>query len=242
MQKCAKLGYTKRMFQEKTPVITSEDQSSMIGAIRDFQDYEDFYEKSFEPDNWIHSISSILQIRSDEIMPDQNYFQFIGLISLLFLQHGFISMEGHLIRHRTNRWKTSPLSRRHLLALASYGGHANNQTYPIRSDWERELKPVIPDEVLGTWGLTFSLRKGQIIQPTASLDVIQKAVVSRWKSKCPIYLPMQDVNQGLAQLNFSGNDAELMTQADLNGIVLPKAKKVIIPVIDLEKVFLPNTY
>jgi hypothetical protein len=53
---------------------------------------------------------------------------------------------------------------------------------------------------------------------------------------------MQDVNQGLAQLNFSGNDAELMTQADLNGIVLPKAKKVIIPVIDLEKVFLPNTY
>lgn len=242
MQKCAKFGYTKRMYQERTPVITSAEQLSIIRAIRDFQDYEDFYEESFAPDNWIHSISSILQVRSDEIMPDQNYFQFIGLISLLFLQHGFISMEGHLIRHRTNKWKASPLSKRHLLALASYGGNANHQTYPIRSDWERDLKPVIPDEVLGTWGLTFSLRKGQIIQPTGSLDVIQKAIVSRWKSKNPIYLPMQDVNQGLAQLNFSGSDAELMTKDDLNRTVLPKAKNILSPTINLEGVFLPHTY
>jgi hypothetical protein len=223
------------MPNEKPALITPQEQLSIIKSVRDFYDYDQFYEKSFSPDGWTDAVNAVLQTRSHEIKPDQPYFQFMTLISLLFLQHGFVSMGGHFNRHRHYKWKESPISRRHLLALASYGGNANNQTFPIRTAWEKDLASVIPDEVSAVWGLGFNLNRGQITNHKADLNAVKRAAISRWKDPDPIYLPTQEINRQLAELNFSGHDADQLPKDQLVDKILPQARKILTGVLDADQ-------
>lgn len=222
---------------EHAPLLPFTTQLENIKKSQDLTSYK-YLQRSYLdlPDDYIGAVEyeSTLHPAHE---PSPSHYQLLGLVSTLVSQAGFESQDGQLFRHKRNKWKKPLIDVRHQLSVASYLGNINAQTYPLRADWINKLgyDSRIP---LGLWGSFISVSNGQVIEPIEQdINALFRKAKIRSKSPLPICLPVRDLNQGLAELNFTGHDAENMSDEEFMDKIYPKAKQLLSEIIDVPKLF-----
>lgn len=218
-----------------------QTQKNIVRDITDLNSYEEFNRAFFYDNrgpNWMRLLNLELSNPDYDGLP-QEYFRFLGLVGITIAQFGFPHQEGQVHHHRKNRFKKSPLDPRHQLALASYMGSLNTQSYPLKDRWSDALTEEDPEAAQGVWGLELEVRNGQVLKANGArqLGWVRKDARLRTKDSRPICLPDRDLNEKLTVVHFTGRDAEEMTAGEFEEEVLPRARDAVAEYVDLQPVF-----
>ncbi len=230
------------MIEHSTAILTPEHQIDLVQSVTNLNQYLEFYDKHFPLNGggWQNKLQERITA-GDLVNPTTEFWRFEAYIALLFAQNDFESMLGQM--GKTLPTATHPqIGRRKQLALACYGGKINNQTLSYRQDWIEQLEEYFPEAALGVWGLRFHVSNGIASPMATNILEVKQLAQQRYNFNRPIYLPDQTRNRQLSELRFSHSDAERMSTAQIDQLILPQAQTIFNGVLDLDAVFRPGTY
>lgn len=238
-----RLWYNLPLMSEKLNIVKVPEQRRWVEGVTNLAAYGQFYRSLFAADeagNWINSVGEYAVEHEQETGPD--YFRLLATVGLLGGQWGFTSMTGQRLIHAKHRWGKNLLSPRHQLALASYLGHINRQSYPIKADLEKRMIEEVnrPEDAAIVWIKGLKVSNGKVE------DIGEKdpAVLGRYlenllaaKKHLPVLMPDPGLNGQLADLNFQGDDAESMTDEVFREKIAPQAGIILQGLVNAEAVF-----
>lgn len=186
-----------------------------------------FHDEHFIGTYWEKTVHDEADINN----PD--YMRLLTLISLLAAQGGMPSMRGAKDRHSERKWQRSVFDPRHQVALASYLGHINRQTFPIKESFAEKF-PDNERMQAGVWGLFIRVHKGQPDNDNVSdkREFLKSEVRRRINDPRKIALPNIELNNQLAELHFEGNIADKISDNEFNDSIIPEIEKILGEYID----------
>lgn len=223
---------------ERTSVLTSREQLQAISESSDLFSYQRLHRTYLEEsEKYLKRIEDEAGWPKQE--PNEEHYKLLGLVSTLVNQAGFETQFGHLSRHVRNNWAKPIIDVRHQLAMASYLGKINTQAYAIRRDWVEQLREYDPHiDPVGIWGTFVAVSKGRVIEnPNKSTEYLLQKAKFRATYRTPICLPNVDLNCALMDLNFTGDDAENMSDEEFMEEIYPRATAALNGIIDTKLVF-----
>jgi hypothetical protein len=216
------------MPRESGEVYEGRDLAKKVRNINTLGAYLDFHDNHFSTKGSGDYREAVKRVcESTDNGPD--FFRLLGFIGVQGIQYGFPTLTRQLHRHRQKGWTGSPFDPGHLLALTVYLGKINSQAHIIKQGLAEKLAIVDPEAALGVWNIKLPVFKTQVSNRTASQDLesIREEASFRLSKNIPIFMPDLEINQRLAQIDFSGDDAESMRPEVFQSTVLPKASPVL---------------
>ncbi len=143
-----------------------------------------------------------------------------------------------LTRHE-RKWRKSPFDQKHSLALASYLGHLNMQATPFKSIIDCDISRDFPQYDLrgAALGIFLPPVKGNVPMMRDLRHIEVEKLSRRKRSSRPVCETDLELNEGLAQLNFTGEMAEVINDEEFFDTVFPQLSHVFCGLVDPEKVF-----
>ncbi len=221
-------------------VLSWEEQEASFMSVQDLESYLLMCEQFFTDRSvniWPNRVRDELKDTRFKFT-EGDYFRFIGLVAILFAQFGFPSLEGQLNRHDKYQWKRSVLSPKHQLALACYAGNLNVQSYPHKRAQFEDLEKIDPVISLGVWGISMPVTGGRVnLEPLSQERRFEQARKRFEDDKRLICLPNLELNQSLSALEFSGDQADSMTEKEFDEQILPSVIEMFDPYFNADIVF-----
>lgn len=221
----------------KIETIPFHAQVADVQAATDKDSYELLTMRYFHDEKWMPIVEEELQRPEFEETP-QEFYQMMGLVTVLFAQYGFQMMSGMPARHKKYGWEKSFLDPYHQLALAIYAADINEQAYPIKKEHRKKVDD--PEIDVATLGITLPVSKGKVHDYYMRDAVVGALAEARAKKDVPITLPNRRVNRKLSKISFTGEDAEAMPREVFQSTVLPKVDRALRGVIKPVDLFVRN--
>lgn len=227
------------MRAEVPHVVDVATQKQLVHGISDLNGYLGLNEALFDDktDNYWHRTATVGLSNPDFDSMPPDFMRLLGLAVVVFAQFGYPHLYTHLPRHRSKGWKKSPFDPKHQLALTCYGADKNAQSYRFKDRWSKRLAETDPDASTGVWGMDLKVEGGLVVATRRSLKTVQADASNRFKNSRPICLPDRELNDKLAAVEFTGDDAERMSDSEFEEEILPKAAEAVKDYVDLEPVF-----
>lgn len=213
-------------------VESGEKQLHVSSAVTNYETYSIVHDARFRPlprewDIWKKAIRQY----SDENphITDESYYRFLTHIHSLCAQFGWERLIGQEGRHKAKDWKRPMLGPRHVLALGSYVGFLNKQAFEIKEEHANRFSQE-PEIQAGIYGLLFVPISGKVsIDPNkyGSDQAIVYEAKERFDEPRRILLPIFDLNEHLALLQFDGNQADQMSDNEFYDTVLPRVEPIV---------------
>jgi hypothetical protein len=213
-------------------IIGVAKQREIVKNTTSLNSYGAFVSKHFIGNKWMEHVTRDLSGRPEEELPP-DLFRFFGLVGIVTAQYGFDSLYGQVERHRDKGWKKPPTHPAHQLGVLVYMAKLNEKSY-----WKKNiLTKDDPSLTPGIWGISLGAKAGGTTADVSNPYQVRQWVKSRMNLPQPICLPDRPLNGELAELSFSGRDAERMPQKEFERDILPELRRITEGILDPIPVF-----
>lgn len=201
-------------------VETTEMQKAIVRSTDSAPAYIRFERSHFHSNQWPKDLRWYAQ---DHPEMDASYFQLVGLVGIIAAQYGFLSMDYTAIRHNKGDWDKPSADPKHQLALGIEIAKKGQQAYPIKESIASRFEEGSP-EWYGSWGIFIKSRGGIVPVPHTLTEVegLMRDAGHRFKDGRKIALPDPNLNDRVASLSFTGDQADRMPEERFEQEVLPR--------------------
>lgn len=201
-------------------VETIEMQKEIVRSTDSAPAYTAFERTHFYSAQWPRDVKWYAQDHQDL---DPAYFQLLGLVGIIAVQYGFHSLDYTSVRHRRGEWDKPSADPKHQIALGVEIARKGQQSYPIKESIASRFEEGSPGW-WGAWNIFIKSRGGIVPVPHTLVEVegLMKDAQHRFKDSRKIAIPDPDLNDRIAALNFSGDQADRMSNEKFVNEVLPR--------------------
>ncbi len=203
-------------------VETIEVQKRIVRGVNSIPTYHMFHADHFTSSQW-HKDLKWWADRQTNL--DPAYFQLVGLVGIIAAQYGFQSLDYTSIRHTRGDWDRDPATPMHQVALGIEIANWGLQAYPVKE----KIAQRFDEGTAGWWGAwnVFIKTRGHRVPRFEDLvgaqkDDLAKEAERRFTYGRKIALPDLDLNERVAAIPFTGDQADRMPTEKFVHEVLPR--------------------
>lgn len=191
-------------------VETVDVQKKIVDGITSVSTYKSFERTHFHSYQWPNDLAWWAKDHPDTV---SEYFRLVGLVGIIAAQYGFPALDYTAIRHSKNDWDRPSADPMHQLALGIEIANWGLQAYPIKEKIAAKFEEGTP----GWWGAwnVFIKTKGRRVpvpQTLVEFEGYMRDAQNRFRDERRIALPDTQLNERVAALTFTGDQADTMSR------------------------------
>ncbi len=214
-----------------------QDALSVTNAtsLREFM--QSYFMSVLTPD-YPSDVIDLLQSTNPARLDNPEYLKFYALTLLSAAQFGFVEATGQRLRHICHSYKRDYMDPRHLLALDNYLAQINIQSYDqkmaiIKEKSRKKGSPLSNQDLEAIWGQYGLVYNAKVeARPPAG-----KAYSLLGATRSLVCLPDIAHLKQVADINFSGLDADNMPKEDFINTKLPFVRAVYSKFVNPDQIF-----